>query len=86
MILLEGMSLGKIPLMLNLPYSLELTKEGKYGILAGNLEDLTDRLIELSTKNDLCKLSEEIRIFARNSYDIKDTVRRYLDVYNGLSL
>ena len=86
MILLEGMCLGKIPLMLNLPFSLELTEKGKYGVLADNLEGLTDRLIELNNKHDLCQLSDEIRIFARNSYDIKDTVRKYLDVYRGLSL
>jgi glycosyltransferase involved in cell wall biosynthesis len=85
MILLEGMSLGKIPLMLNLPFSLELTKNGKYGILANNLEGLTDRLIELNNQHDLHRISYEIRVFARSSYDVKNTVHKYLDVYRELS-
>jgi glycosyltransferase involved in cell wall biosynthesis len=84
MILLEGMCLGKIPLMLRLPFSLELTGNGKYGILADNLEELTERLICLNKKGDLKKLSDDIRIFARKSYDFKETVQKYLRIYSEL--
>jgi glycosyltransferase involved in cell wall biosynthesis len=51
MILLESMCLGKIPLMLELPFSSELTEDGKYGIPADGAKSLTERLITLENTN-----------------------------------
>jgi glycosyltransferase involved in cell wall biosynthesis len=84
-ILLEGMCLGKIPLMLNLPFASELTEGGKYGILSNNLAGLTTRLTDLSDHGELVRISNMIRGFARSTYDINKVARKYLDLYERLS-
>jgi len=84
MILLESMCLGKIPLMLNLPFSSELTEGGKYGILGDGIESLTNRLITLQNTQSLSKLSHDIRGFARNVYDIDKVTTKYIETYDNL--
>ena len=84
MILLESMCLGKIPLMLQLPFSSELTQDGKYGILADRIESLTSRLITLQDTISVDELSKNIRIFARKMYDIDVSASRYIEQYHEL--
>ncbi|MDR0374022.1 MAG: glycosyltransferase family 4 protein [Nitrososphaerota archaeon] len=83
MILLESMCLGKIPIMLNLPFSLELTENGKYGIFANDLEGLADKLVETS-EHSLYR-SREIKVFARRAYDIKVTIHKYIKAYDEIN-
>jgi glycosyltransferase involved in cell wall biosynthesis len=84
MILLESMCLGKIPLMLKLPFSFELTEGGKYGILGDGIKSLIDQLMELENTNSLSQLSNNIRVFARNVYDIDRATSKYIEMYRGL--
>ena len=84
MILLESMCLGKIPLMLKLPFSSELTEGGKYGILGDGINNLTDRLIELENTHSSGQLSNNIRVFARNVYDINKATHQYVEIYRNL--
>jgi len=85
MILLESMCLGKIPLMLKLPFSSELTDDGKYGILADGVKGLTDRLITLENTHSLIQLSNSIRTFARRVYDMDKVTSKYIELYRNLS-
>jgi glycosyltransferase involved in cell wall biosynthesis len=84
MILLESMCLGKIPLMLKLPFSSELTEDGKYGILGDGVKSLTDQLIALKNTNSLPQLSNNIRMFARNVYNMDRVTSKYLETYHKL--
>lgn len=84
MILLEGMCLGKIPLMFDLPFATELTEGGKYSFLADDITSLTTKLMEASNDVNLDRLSKDICIFARNRYDIRKTASKYLDIYHKL--
>jgi glycosyltransferase involved in cell wall biosynthesis len=84
MILLESMCLGKIPLMLRMPFSSELTEGGKYGILGEGVKSLTDQLIMLENTNSLTQLSSSIRTFARNAYNIDNTTSKYIEKYRNL--
>ena len=81
MILLESMCLGKIPLMLNAPFSSELTENGNYGLLADDTKGLIDKLILTKKNVSLNQLSNEIQAFARNTYNINDVASKYLNVY-----
>ena len=85
MILLESMCLGKIPLMLNFPFSFELTEGGKFGILGDGIKSLTDQLITLENSYSLSQLSTNIRLFARNVYDIDKVTSKYIKMYRDLS-
>jgi len=85
MILLESMCLGKIPLMLRLPFSSELTEGGKYGILGDGVKSLTDRLITLENTYSFSQLSNNIRMFARNVYNIDKVTSKYIELYRNLS-
>jgi glycosyltransferase involved in cell wall biosynthesis len=85
MILLESMCLGKIPLMLKLPFSSELTEGGKYGILGDGVKSLTDRLITLENTHSLSQLSDNIRMFARKVYNIDKVTSKYVELYRNLS-
>jgi len=85
MILLESMCLGKIPLMLNLPFSSELTEGGKYGILADGVESLTDELITLENSHSLNQLSNSIRMFARSAYNMDKVAAKYVEMYREVS-
>lgn len=84
MSLLEGMCLGKIPLMLNMPFASELSENGKYGIVANNMESMARKLLALQDNNDLRSFSNNIRTFARNKYDVHETAKSYLQVYREL--
>ena len=84
MILLESMCLGKIPLMLRLPFSSEFTDGGKYGILGDGIENLTDRLIELANTHSSNQLGNSIRDFARNVYDVNKVTTQYVEIYRDL--
>lgn len=84
MTLLEGMCLGKIPLMLNKPFASELTEGGKYGVLANDIRSLTHELMGLEDDEDLNRFSNKIRAFARSKYDVNETARKYSQVYNEL--
>jgi glycosyltransferase involved in cell wall biosynthesis len=85
MILLESMCLGKIPLMLRLPFSSELTEGGKYGILGDGVKNLTDRLITLENTYSLSQLSNNIQIFARKAYNMDKVTSKYIELYRNLS-
>lgn len=86
MILLESMCLGKIPLMLKLPFSSELTEDGKYSILGNGIKSLTDQLIALknSNSNSLNQMSNDIRKFARKVYSIDRVTTQYIELYREL--
>jgi glycosyltransferase involved in cell wall biosynthesis len=81
MILLESMCLGKIPLMLNLPFSSELTENGKYGLLANDAKGLIEQLTSAKKNFSIDYLSKEIRTFARNTYDINSVASKYINIY-----
>jgi len=83
MILLESMCLGKIPVMFNLPFALEFTERGKYGILAKDMRTLVDKLKTASIESDLPSFSDRVKHFARRKYDIRTISLRYLDVYRS---
>ena len=85
MILLESMCLGKIPLMLKLPYSCELTGEGKYGILGDGMTSIATQLMTFKDNHSLSRLSKDIRAFARNQYNIENLTSKYIDAYRNLS-
>ena len=85
MILLESMCLGKIPLMLNLPFSCELTEGGKYGILGDGVTSLANQLINIEASHSLSRLGNDIRTFARNNYNIDILTSKYIDAYRNLS-
>ena len=84
MILLESMCLGKIPLMLKLPFSSELTEGGKYGILGDGINNLTDRLIELENTHSSNQLGNSISVFARDVYDVNKATHQYVEIYRDL--
>ena len=85
MILLESMCLGKIPLMLKLPFSCELTEGGKYGILGDGVKSLANQLINLVDSHSLSRLGNDIRIFARNNYNIDNLSSKHIEAYRNLS-
>ncbi len=81
MILLEGMCLGKIPLLLDQPFSNELTLKGKYGVLGSDIKNLSERLLNLQNTHAIDEYSKEIKTFARNSFDIAVTAKKYVGLY-----
>jgi glycosyltransferase involved in cell wall biosynthesis len=85
MILLESMCLGKIPLLLRHPFSSELTENGKYGILAESVEGLCDQLLALGETESSMELSNRIKTFARNSYNIDGVIDKYIQLYKKIS-
>ena len=85
MILLESMCLGKIPLMLRLPFSCELTEEGKYGVLGDGVKNLANWLLALENNDSLSRLSNDIRTFARNRYNIDNLTSNYMEAYRKIS-
>ncbi len=82
--LLESMCLGKIPLMFNLPYSSELTENGRFGVLAENAHDLVKKLSNLRNGVNLATMGEAIKNFAREKYDIKKTATKYSEIYKEI--
>jgi glycosyltransferase involved in cell wall biosynthesis len=85
MILLESMCLGKIPLMLKLPFSCELTEEGKYGILGDGMTNIANQLMTFEDNHSLSRLSKDIQTFARNKYNIENLASKYIEAYHNLS-
>jgi glycosyltransferase involved in cell wall biosynthesis len=85
MILLESMCLGKIPLMLRLPFSCELTDEGKYGILGDGVTSLANQLVSFEDSHSLSQLSNAIQTFARSRYNIENLTSKYIEAYRNLS-
>jgi glycosyltransferase involved in cell wall biosynthesis len=83
MILLETMCLGKIPLMYSLPYSLEFTDYGKFGVLAKGANDLVEKFSNLK-EGDLETMSSTIKNFARKKYDIRNTALQYRELYDEI--
>jgi glycosyltransferase involved in cell wall biosynthesis len=84
MILLESMCLGKIPVMFNLPFSLEFTENGKYGIIAKDTKDMVDQLRIASMKFDLKSFGDQVKDFAKRKYNIKNMSLKYLNLYNSI--
>lgn len=84
MALIEAMCLGKIPLMFNLPFASELTDNGKFGIIADTVVGLARELTGLKERGGLDSLSDEIRVFARDMFDIHVNARKYLEVYREM--
>jgi glycosyltransferase involved in cell wall biosynthesis len=85
MLLLESMCLGKIPLMFRLPFSLELTKQGKYGILADNVEDMAAKIAAFDNNHDAAAFESKIREFAIREYDVNKTAARYQEIYQSIA-
>jgi glycosyltransferase involved in cell wall biosynthesis len=84
MAVIEGMCLGKIPLMLNLPFGLEITNCGRYGVIAGDMRSMANKLLSLKDTLDLNSFGEEIRTFARREYDSRKTTSKYLQLYHEI--
>lgn len=84
MALLEGMCLGKIPLLLKMPFAVEISDNGKYGIVGDSVESLADALVRTRNSRDLYNFSNEIKSFSRRRYDVKQTAEKYLQVYKEL--
>jgi glycosyltransferase involved in cell wall biosynthesis len=84
MTLLECMCLGKIPLMLKLPFSDELSQQGKYGVLGNGVENLTDRLIALKATNSVDEFSKQIQRYARENFNMDNIAGTYLEAYRDL--
>lgn len=84
MILLESMCLGKIPVMFDLPYSRELTRQGKYGILSNNVEEMAAKIKSFTTSIDVDSFENEIMHFAREQYHVSKTATQYHDLYKSI--
>ena len=85
MALLEGMCLGKVPLLLKMPFAVEMTDNGKYGVLGGGLKGLVDELLRTMKNYDLDDFGNKIRSFSRNKYSAVQTTEKYLQVYKRFS-
>jgi glycosyltransferase involved in cell wall biosynthesis len=83
--LLECMCLGKIPCMFNLPYAREFTENGKYGILANNVDDMATQIESTYRDADLESMGKEIKRFATKKYDILKVASEYLKIYEELA-
>jgi glycosyltransferase involved in cell wall biosynthesis len=85
MVLLECMCLGRIPILFDVPFAREFTQEGKYGILAKNVQDMAARVESLYTSGYLGTLQKEIMSFSRRNYDINLTASKYEMLYKQLN-
>lgn len=81
MVLLESMSMGKIPVMFNMPYSREFTASGKYGILAENVADMALKINAVYTDGSIPQLQSNIRNFARENFNSDKTSLAYFKLY-----
>ena len=86
MALIEGICLGKIPLLLDVPFASELSEAGEYGVLASNIGSLANKLMVLRDKIDINLFSQKIRVFARKKFDVNETTRKYFEAYKELCL
>jgi glycosyltransferase involved in cell wall biosynthesis len=85
MIILEAMCLGKIPVMLDLPYARELTNDGEYGILARDVDDMVTRINAICDAGGMEDLQKRIRSYARANFDAERMARQYLRLYEKVS-
>jgi glycosyltransferase involved in cell wall biosynthesis len=85
MIILEAMCLGKIPVMLDLPYARELTNDGEYGILANDADDMVRRINAVCDGGNLEGLQKKIRSYARAKFNAEMMARQYLRLYDKIS-
>jgi glycosyltransferase involved in cell wall biosynthesis len=85
MVILEAMSLGKIPVMYDLPYARELTNNGEYGILATDVQDMVTKIGSLLEAGDMEVLQKKIRTYARKRYSAERMARQYIRLYERLS-
>jgi glycosyltransferase involved in cell wall biosynthesis len=81
MVLLESMSMGKIPVMFNMPYSREFTESGKYGILAENVADMALKIKDMYNSESIPHLESKIRNFARENFNMDKTALAYSKLY-----
>jgi glycosyltransferase involved in cell wall biosynthesis len=81
MALLESMCMGKIPVMFNLPYSREFTENGKYGILADNVEDMANKIRAIYQGGSISAVESKIRDFARRNFSMARTAQAYSRLY-----
>ncbi len=84
MILLESMCLGKIPIMFNFPFSKEFTDNGKYGIIASDIEDMVKKLKVAIAELDLQEYSEDIKEFSIVGFNVKSMASRYMALYKKI--
>jgi glycosyltransferase involved in cell wall biosynthesis len=84
MLLLESMCLGKIPVMFDLPYSEELTKQGEYGLLARNVEEMAAKIKSFPTQIDVESFENKIRVFAIEKYNVAKTASQYYNLYKSI--
>jgi glycogen synthase len=84
MLLLESMCLGKIPVMYDLPYSQELTQQGKYGILSSNTAEMAEKILSFSKQNDVEAFEDKIRSFATKQYNVSKTAAQYYELYKSI--
>ncbi len=68
--------------MLNLPFSNELTENGKYGILGNNIGDLTLRLLNAKYSTTFVN-SEQVKNFARTNYNMGTVALQYIKAYRS---
>ncbi|MGB9615268.1 MAG: glycosyltransferase, partial [Fervidobacterium sp.] len=85
MILLESMCLGKIPIMFDLPYAREFTANGKYGILAKNLNDMVFQINRIIQEPEYMRCLEgKIKHYARKNYNINKAAQKYYHLYKSV--
>ena len=85
MIILEAMCLGKIPVMLDLPYARELTNDGEYGILASDVDDMVARINAVCDGGSMEELQRRIRSYARANFGAEKMARQYIRLYEKIS-
>jgi len=86
MVLLEGMCLGKIPVMFNLPYAREFTENGRYGILCDNIQEMAVKIKEIYYSGSSANFEMRISDFARKNYNMDKTSRAYYELYKRISI
>jgi glycosyltransferase involved in cell wall biosynthesis len=84
MLLLESMCLGKIPIMFDLPYSEELTKQGEYGILVHNVEEMAQKIESFPIETDVETCENKIKHFAVKQYHVSKTAAQYHELYRSI--
>jgi glycosyltransferase involved in cell wall biosynthesis len=85
MIILEAMCLGKIPVMFDLPYAREITDDGKYGILATDVDDMVTTIGRIIDTCSVEGLQERIRKYSQVRYNADRMAREYLHLYEMTS-
>jgi glycosyltransferase involved in cell wall biosynthesis len=81
MLLLESMCMGKTPVMFNLQYCREFTENGKYGILADNVEDMAMKIRAAYHGGSISRVESKIRDFARQNFSMSKTAQAYSRLY-----